>query len=141
MRHYLVVANQTLGQPQLTEHLLSLHRTEPSEFHLLVPATHAHDHARWTPAQAQAIARRRLWAALDLLRELGLSTHGEVGDPSPVVAIGAVLRQRPFDALVLSTLEPGPSRWLAGGVPERVEELYGLPVTHLMSGGLVGSRS
>lgn len=133
MRHYLVVANQTLGAPQLLDHLLACHQAGPSEFHLLVPATHAHDHDRWTPAEAAALARRRLWAALDHVRRLGLTAHGTVGDPSPVVAIGAMLRQRPFDDLILATLAPGPSRWLAQGLPERVRELYGLPVTHLVA--------
>lgn len=140
MRHYLVVANQTLGQPQLVEALVTRHHAGPCEFHLLVPATHAHDHARWTPAEAAAIARRRLLAALDHLRHLGLSVHGEIGDPSPTAAIGAVLRQRTFDELILSTLAPGPSRWLAARLPERVRELYGLPVTHVVT-GLVGAPS
>lgn len=54
------------------------------------------------------------------------------------MAIGTVMRQRSFDGLILSTLAPGPSRWLAGSVPERLLELYGLPVTHLVS-DLVGA--
>ena len=134
MRHYLVVANQTLGAPQLVDHIVACHQAAQCEFHLLVPATHAHDHDRWTPGEAMALARRRLYAALDHLRSQGLTVHGTVGDPSPMVAIGAMLRQRPFDELILATLAPGPSRWLANHLPERVRELYGLPVTHLVAG-------
>jgi hypothetical protein len=136
LRHYLVVANQTLGTPQLVEHLVACHGAGPCDFHLLVPATHAHDHVRWTPGEAMALARRRLYAALDHLRTQGLTVHGTVGDPSPVVAIGAMLRQRQFDELILCTLAPGPSQWLANRLPERARELYGLPVTHLVAGPL-----
>lgn len=133
MRHYLVVANQTLGLPQLTAKILKCAALAPAEFHLLVPATHAHDHARWTPAQARAIASRRLEGALRRLGELGVKVHGEVGDPSPMTAIAEVLRLRSFDELILSTLPPGPSRWLRQGLPERIEQDLHLPVIHVVA--------
>ena len=129
VRRYLVVANQTLGQPKLLETLLERAESAPSDFHLLVPATLAHDPVRWTPTEAAAIARRRLDRALTLFRDLGLNVHGEVGDPSPIVAIGEALRHRHFDELILSTLPPGPSRWLRRGLPGRIEQLFSLPVT------------
>ena len=129
MRHYLVVANQTLGQPQLIEKLQACMALGPSRFFLLVPATHAHDRIRFSPAEAYAIAQHRLDGALVRLRRLGADVHGEVGDPSPIVAIGDVLRQREFDELILSTLPPGPSQWLRRGVPDGVERLFHMPVT------------
>ena len=82
----------------------------------------------WTPADADALARRRLTSALERFRALGADVVGEVGDPSPVVAIGAVLRRRSFDALILSTLPVGPSRWLRRDVPARIERLFKIPV-------------
>lgn len=133
MRHYLVVANQTLGQPQLAKRILACMETGPCDFHILVPATHANDHARWTPGEATAIAQRRLNAALTRFRQLGVEVHGEVGDPSPMVAIGEVLRHRRFDELILSTLPPGPSRWLRQGLPERIEQVFHLPITHVLA--------
>ncbi|MGH8991522.1 MAG: hypothetical protein ACRDYV_04410 [Acidimicrobiia bacterium] len=129
MRHYLVVANQTLGQPQLLEKLQACMAEGPCRFFLLVPATHARDHVRFSPAEAYAIAQRRLDGALTRLRRLGADVHGEVGDPSPIVAIGDVLRQRSFDELILSTLPPGPSQWLRRGVPDGIERLFHRPVT------------
>ena len=129
MRHYLVVANQTLGQPQLLDKLQACMAEGPCRFFLLVPATHAHDLVRFSPAEAYAIARHRLDHALARLRRLGADVYGEVGDPSPIVAIGDVLRLRDFDELILSTLPPGPSQWLRGGVPEGIERLFHLPVT------------
>ncbi|HVW33412.1 MAG TPA: hypothetical protein VHL53_12800 [Acidimicrobiia bacterium] len=128
MRHYLVVANQTLKQPELTEKVSTCIAAGPCDFFLLVPATRAHGPVRWTPADAIALARRRLDAALDRFRALGADIVGEVGDPSPVVAIGSVLRRRSFDALILSTLPVGPSQWLRNDVPARIERLFNLPV-------------
>ena len=128
MRHYLVVANQTLKQPELTEKIRTCIEAGPCDFFLLVPATKTHGPVRWTPADAVAVARRRLESALERFRALGADVVGEVGDPSPVVAIGELLRRRSFDALILSTLPVGPSQWLRGNVPARIDQLFGIPV-------------
>jgi GABA permease len=128
MRHYLVVANQTLRQPELTEKIRTCIEAGPCDFFLLVPATRAHEPVRWTPADAVAVARRRLDSALERFRGLGAEFVGEIGDPSPVLAIGELLRRRSFDALILSTLPVGPSQWLRHDVPTRIERLFNLPV-------------
>lgn len=128
MRHYLVVANQTLRQPELSEKIQACLDAGPCDFFLLVPSTRAHGPLRWTPADAQAVARRRLEGALERFRALGADVVGEVGDPSPVVAIGALLRRRSFDALILSTLPVGPSQWLRRDVPARIQQLFNIPV-------------
>ena len=128
MRHYLVVANQTLKQQQLTEKIRTCIEAGPCDFFLLVPATRAHGPLRWTPADAHAVARRRLESGLERFRALGADIVGEVGDQSPVVAICDLLRRRSFDALILSTLPVGPSRWLRSDVPARIEQLCGIPV-------------
>ena len=129
MRHYLVVANQTLKQPELKEKIRACVDAGPCDFFLLVPATRTHGPVQWTPADADALARRRLTSALERFRALGVDdVVGEVGDPSPVVAIGAVLRRRSFDALILSTLPAGPSQWLRRDVPTRIERLFKIPV-------------
>lgn len=128
MRHYLVVANQTLKQPELKEKMRACIDAGPCDFFLLVPATRAHGPVRWTPADANALARRRLDRALERFRDLGAEVVGEVGDPSPVVAIGELLRRRSFDTLILSTLPAGPSQWLRGDVPARIQRLFNIPV-------------
>lgn len=128
MRHYLVVANQTLKQPKLTEKIRTCIEAGPCDFFLLVPATRTHGPVQWTPADAFAVARRRLESALERFRALGADVVGEVGDPSPVVAIGELLRRRSFDALILSTLPVGPSQWLRCDVPARIEQLFSIPV-------------
>jgi hypothetical protein len=128
MRHYLVVANQTLRQPELTEKIRACNEAGPCDFFLLVPATRAHGPVRWTPADAYAVARRRLDGALERFRALGADVVGDVGVPSPVLAIGELLRRRSFDVLILSTLPVGPSQWLRGDVPVRIHQLFNLPV-------------
>lgn len=128
MRHYLVVANQTLKQPELKEKIRACLDAGPCDFYFLVPATRAHEPVRWTPADANALARRRLDSALRRFRALGAEVGGEVGHPSPVIAIGELLRRRSFDALILSTLPHGPSQWLRRQVPARIQHLFNIPV-------------
>lgn len=131
MYRYLVVANQTLGGA----HLLSLLRAlaeQPSSFHVLVPATPPRDHL-WTEGEARTIARRRLDAALERFRSVGIEATGEVGDERPLQAIEDVLARESFDELVLSTFPPGMSRWLRLDLPHRVEASYGLPVRHVIA--------
>ncbi len=94
MRHYLVVANQTLGQPQLTQKLLKCAAPQPADFHVLVPATHAHDHDRWTPGQARAIAGRRMEGALD---RQGLPQRIEQAFHLPVTHVVAPLQPENVD--------------------------------------------
>lgn len=133
MRHYLVVANQTLGGDHLAAKLRECLAAGPCDFHVVVPATHAKDHATWTEGEAHAIAQRRLDAALARFRDLGAQADGEVGDQSPMLAIRDALNVRGFDEMILSTLPPGPSRWLKQDLPHRVERSFGFPVTHVVA--------
>ena len=78
------------------------------------------------------MAQRRLDEALVHLRHLGAEVTGEVGDASPVRAVGDVLLREPVDEILLSTLPPGPSRWLRQDVIHRIERNYDVPVTHIV---------
>ena len=133
MRRYLVVANQTLGGRALMAHLRSRVQKGPCSFHVLVPATHPRKQWTWTEGEALAVARRRLADALARFGELGVEVTGEVGNERPVDAIRLALRERPVDEIILSTLPPGPSRWLRQDLPSRVERTFALPVTHVIS--------
>jgi GABA permease len=133
MRHYLVVANQTLGGQPLADKVKDLMAAGPCRFHVVVPATHPRHHMTWTEGEATAIARGRLEAAITRLRGMGAEVDGEVGDARPVDAVGDAIRSGPrFDAIVLSTLPPGLSRWLGQDLPHRLERNFGLPVIHLV---------
>ena len=132
MRRYLVVANQTLGGEHLTQKVKELLAEGPCRFHVLVPATVPADHAVYTEGQAEALAQNRLDDALARFRDMGAEADGEVGDASPFEAIADTLRDENFDAIVLSTLPVGASRWLKQDLPHRVERSFGLPVTHIV---------
>jgi hypothetical protein len=130
MKRYLVVANQTLGGGRLLDTVHDLAAKGPSRFHVLVPATPP-SNREWTEAEARALANQRLERALERLRGLGLEVDGEIGDEHPVDAVGDVLeRGEVFDAIVVSTLPPGISRWLKLDLVHRVEK-YGIPVIHV----------
>jgi GABA permease len=133
MRRYLVVANQTLGGNALLTKLRSLADAGPASFYVLVPATHPGNQWTWTEGEATAIARKRLDEAVARFRQLGAEVDGEVGTERPIDAIRDVLRRREIDEIVLSTLPPGPSRWLKQDLPSRVERAFDLPVSHVIS--------
>ena len=132
MRRYLIVANQTLTGPHLVSEARSRNAAEPSTFHLLVPATRSHAGAMWTEGEAMARAGKQLEQALEDMQAAGLDVTGELGDESPVQAVGDVLRRESFDEIIVSTLPPGLSRWLKLDLPHRLQKTYDLPVKHVM---------
>lgn len=132
MARILVVANQTLGGQQLLG-LLQDRAEAGGELHILVPASpdpttwRSHDHHSDHEA-----ARARLDQAERAFAALGFSVTGEVGDASPVEAVGDVIRERGgFDEIVVSTLPSGPSRWLKVDIVSRIERAHGVTVTHV----------
>jgi len=133
MERYLVVANRTLGG----EHLVAevRHRLEAGDcrFHVVVPMTPVAEHGSWNEGHSRVEAQKRLDVALTRFRALGAAVTGELGDPSPVAAIGDALRGQEFDGIILSTLRPGASRWLKLDLPHRVERDFSLPVTHVVA--------
>jgi nucleotide-binding universal stress UspA family protein len=131
MARYLVVANQTLAAEELSAKVRECLASGPCTFHIVVPATHAKDHVTWTEGAAHAIAERRLDAALERFRALGAEVEGEVGDPSPMLCIRDAIHEQAFDAVILSTLPPGPSRWLKQDLPHRIERNLGMQVIHV----------
>jgi len=133
MRRCLIVANQTLGGAHLAAEILARQATGEYEFHVLVPASHAHGSSNWTEGQAIAHARLALAEALEHLRADGIEATGEVGDENPVLAVGDVLNRRVVDEIIVSTLPPGASKWLKRDLPRRIERRFGVPVTHVVA--------
>jgi len=132
MHRYLVVAHHTLAGPQLADLLGQLASHGPTAFHLVVPAEPPGNHA-WTDADARRRAEARLDQALERFAAIGAEFTSEVGDTNPLLAVDDVLLRDPdFDAIVVSTLPPGPSRWLKRDLPHRLEERTGLRVIHVV---------
>ena len=132
MRRYLVVANRTLAGAHLLETLSELATRDRCVFHVVVPAEHARSHA-WSDGAAHATAEARLEDALGRFGRLDAEVDGEVGDADPAMAVEDVLvRGERWDGIVVSTLPPGPSRWLKLDLPNRLSGRTGLPVTHVV---------
>jgi hypothetical protein len=133
MRRYLVVANQTLRSPRLLRELRARLAEGPCSFHLLVPATVPHAHAFWTEGEAHAVAEERLDDALLQLAAEAIAASGSVGDANPIDAVTDLLRREQFDAVIVSTLPPGLSRWIHQDLPHRLERRVAMPVRHVIT--------
>jgi hypothetical protein len=131
MRRYLVVANRTLGGQHLLDAVRDRMHDGECTFHVVVPASHPS--SAWSEGQVNAMARERLDDALARFAEVGATATGEVGDASPVRAIGDVLLRQPIDEVILSTLPPGLSRWVRQDVVHRVQRNYEIPVVHIVA--------
>jgi hypothetical protein len=85
-----------------------------------------------------ADAKSNLDTELHRLREIGATADGAVGDPDPMKAIEKILAQRQLDEIILSTLPPGISRWLAWDLPHRVRARTDVPLTVITSRSRAG---
>ena len=121
----IVVANQTATAPELIATLSQLAGSEPTRFTLVVPGT-PHDDATVPPEQ-------RLQEALAELRSHGLEIDGHVGCHDPVVAVSDEWSRGVHNQVVISTLPLSASRWLPAGLPDRVAQVTGAPVTHVVA--------
>jgi hypothetical protein len=149
VHRYLVVANQTLGSQKLVDVIHDRMARGPAEFWVLAPATPT-THLTTdfggligafpldptvlpTPAEVReegiAAAKSNLNGELSRLREAGATADGAVGDPNPMVAIETTIAHGQFDEIILSTLPPGISRWLAMDLPHRIRRKTNIPVT------------
>ncbi len=132
MGRYLIVANQTLAADPLTEKVHRLRADGECSFHIVVPATHAKDHAFHTEGHDHALAEKRLEAALERFRSIGCEADGEVGDSSAFLAVrDCLLADGTYDGIIVSTLPQGVSKWLKQDLPHRLERTFGLPIIHL----------
>ena len=133
MRSYLVVANRTLGADPLLEKVKECVASGPCSFHLVVPVEPPSGHP-WTESEVRAAAQERLDSAIARFRELGARVDGEVGDSNPIQAIEDAMLAGTFDEILLSTLPPGPSRWLKLDLPHRMASHFSIPVSHIIGG-------
>ncbi len=150
MKRVLVVADQTLGGDQFWEAVAARAAAGPASFFVVVPAapppedvfdTAVAAYGGSLPVEEDVVDETsvRLERVLASLRSEGIAVEGAIGDPDPVVAIEEAMDGSPYDEIILSTLPPGVSRWLGLDVVRRVEEAWGVPVTHVA--GSPGPRS
>ncbi|MGE5225465.1 MAG: hypothetical protein ACM3OO_01170 [Planctomycetaceae bacterium] len=128
MRRYLIVANHPRFSPSLLDLVRAKAAEDHSLFHVVVPAAPPKGGSTWTEEHAYAKAAERLESVLARLRILGVRADGEVGDASPLLAASDALRRSSFDAILLSTLPAGPSRWFRLDLPSRMRASFAVPV-------------
>ena len=160
MRHYLIVANQTAGTPELRSAISRRMAEGPCDFHVLVPVTGTTDlvwlavlgsdpmsgyfmpPAEYPGADETATeqARQRLTLQLAQLNEMGAPADGELGDADPLTAISEVLADRSFDEILLSTLPAGISRWLSMDLPARAARRFGVSLVYVEAAAKTAAR-
>ena len=121
--HLLVVANQTVGSPDLRRALEERGQQGPVHVTLLVPVL-------WSEREE---ARARMDEACRGLREVGIESDGVLGDADPMVAVQEVWDPGRFDEIVVSTFETGASRWMQIDLPHRIAKLTDCTVRHVES--------
>ena len=121
--HLLVVANQTVGSPDLRTALEERAAQGPVHVTLLSPVL-------WSEREE---ARARLDEACETLRRMGIECEGLLGDADPVVAVQEVWNPGRFDEIMVSTFATGVSRWMQVDLPHRVAKLTDCTVRHVES--------
>ena len=143
MTRIMVVANQTLGCPELEKALETLLSVEPiPEIVIVAPVTategeHGWDYPitdRHAPAPeviAHALASARLQQQLARLHSRGAPTHGEVLDHNPLGRVEEMLAAERYDEVIVCTLPHRVSRWLRMDFPNRLARASKVPVRHI----------
>jgi hypothetical protein len=133
MPSYLIIAHQTATSDELEDAVSDLAgREDDAEFWLVVPATPVEHLLTWTEGESHAVATDQAERAGKALQAAGATVRGaSVGDASPVEAARDALLERPFDAVIVSTLPLGVSKWLGMDVVNRLERELDIPVIHV----------
>ena len=124
VHNILVVANLTTASNELTATLAARTARERVAFHVIVPATPC--------GGGRATANERLTRLIDRLRAAGIQVDGEVANGDPMVAVTEAWDPRRYNEIIVCTLPMRMSKWLHRGLPERIGEVTGAPVTHVV---------
>jgi len=137
MAKYLVVAHETVTNPELLDQLRAIQEDDQqAEFVLLVPATPVrHLLRRGDEHDAEVVAAKRADRARSMFAREGVHVAGtRVGAASPVDAVDNELRDNPgYAGVIISTLPKEKSRWLRMDLPRTVESRHRLPVYHVQA--------
>jgi hypothetical protein len=133
MPRVLLVANRTVAGRALVEAVRERHQKGDHQFHLVVPlAQPRHGNVIYDEAERDA-AQLRVDLASTWLRQEGIDLTGEIGDEDPCQATMDALHSWPADEIIISTLPQTRSGWLRRDLVERIRELSGKPVEHVVS--------
>ena len=133
MKTILVVANETLGGRELLERIREHAEADDIRVAICVPRTRPrHGNIIYDEAVYDA-AQVRIDLARSVLRQDGIDSIGEPGDPDPyTAAMDAVAEYHP-DAVIVSTYPATSSGWLRRDLIERVSAATSVPVEHVVA--------
>jgi len=121
---YLLVANETAESPEMLHAVAEINAGDPdAEFVIVIPATPLNllQQFEGTAKSARGLAAQRAQSTRRHLEGLGIRVRStRIGSWDPYVAIEEELMTDTYEAIVLSTLPPGVSRWLRMDLPSRV---------------------
>jgi len=133
MPHILVVANQTIGGAKLLNLVEERAKEPDTSFTLVVPMTKPRSGYVIYDDAVRDSAQVRLDLTLSYLRGVDVVASGEIGDEDPYTAtLDAVDEYHP-DEVIISTLPSASSGWLRRDLIERIQDVTGVPVTHIVS--------
>jgi hypothetical protein len=128
-RNILVVANQTATSPELLMALSERANEQPTAFTLVCPVVPGAGKGLGTASDLDSAVAR--------MRDEGLEvTSATLGTWNPCAAVEDVYDPGYHDEIIVSTLTPSTSRWLAMAAPQQIQRRTGATVRHL-----VGSAS
>jgi hypothetical protein len=124
VKHTLVVANETVGAPQLIEAIKKRAGESPHRFTIVAPQG-------GKSAEAAASAHERLDRTVAELRAAGLNVVGQVMQGDPLTSIRNASQYHPADEVIISTFSGGSSRWLRGDLINAARRATGRRVEHI----------
>jgi hypothetical protein len=128
----LILANETIAGKKLLDTILERGAGEDVSFHVVVPQTRPkHGNVIYDEAVRDS-AQVRVDLARAFMRDNGIKSTGDVGDPDPVLAALDAIATEGIDEVIVSTLPAATSGWLRRDLPERLREETGLPVEHVV---------
>ena len=133
MRTVLVIANETMGSAQLMQRAEEEAAKGPLRVVLCVPRKNPpHGNVIYADAVYEA-AQVRVDLGRGVLREMGIDSIGEVGDPDPYVAATDAIAEYSPDLVIVSTFPAPTSGWLRRNFVERIAQATKVPVEHVVS--------
>jgi len=135
---YLVVANETAESKELLRAVAKINDSDPdAEFVLVIPATPLNllQQFEGTVKSARGLAAQRAQSTRRHMESLGIRVRStRIGNWDPFIAIEDELVNDKYEAIVLSTLPPGASRWLRMDLPSRVARRHPeIKLVHVVS--------
>jgi GABA permease len=129
----LVVANETIGAPELLNELRTRAAGRRTRVFVIAPVP-ASPAAEWTgdAGDAPDLARERLEASLESMRSAGFEAEGHVGEIDPSQAVEDAVREFAPDELVVATHPDGHGAPYEQGLVERLQSEFAMPLTHVV---------